>query len=175
MPLPAGISRMRLIRLPNLISGHRPNLFHYSHIILWRMSIPRSARRSSTLRSESGYWRYVVITRWDHFGQAIKVREGIFHPATVARTDAWQFLGSPDGLSEVDREGRLFLNPFGLEVWLMTTSRNALMRRCRCDPSVGLFACEAPSIRIQQQDPECGPGYICPDYRSWRRSVRLDR
>src|SRR5271165_88058 len=39
-----------------------PNRFHQYRTVSWLMSIPRSDRRSSTLRSDSGYLTYVNTT-----------------------------------------------------------------------------------------------------------------
>src|SRR5271157_3306279 len=39
------------------------NRFHQNRTVSWLMSIPRSARRSSTLRSDSGYFTYIITTR----------------------------------------------------------------------------------------------------------------
>ena len=39
------------------------NRFHQNRTVSWLMSIPRSARRSSTLRSDSGYLTYIITTR----------------------------------------------------------------------------------------------------------------
>jgi hypothetical protein len=41
----------------------RPNRFHQKRTVSWLMSIPRSAKRSSTLRSDSGYPTYIITTR----------------------------------------------------------------------------------------------------------------
>src|SRR6516162_8861927 len=40
-----------------------PNRFHQKRTVSWLISIPRSAKRSSTLRSESGYLTYIMTTR----------------------------------------------------------------------------------------------------------------
>src|SRR5580704_264120 len=39
-----------------------PNRFHQNRTVSWLMSIPRSANRSSTLRSDSGYRTYIITT-----------------------------------------------------------------------------------------------------------------
>ena len=41
------------------------------------MSIPRSARRSSTLRSDSGYLTYIITTRRMTSGELLKYRNGL--------------------------------------------------------------------------------------------------
>ena len=40
-------------------------------------SIPRSARRSSTLRSDSGYLTYIITTRRMTSGDLLKYRNGL--------------------------------------------------------------------------------------------------
>jgi hypothetical protein len=42
----------------------------------WLMSIPRSERRSSTLRSDSGYLTYIITTRRITSGELLKYRNG---------------------------------------------------------------------------------------------------
>ncbi len=44
--------------------------------VSWLMSIPRSAKRSSTLRSDSGYFTYIITTRQITFGELLKYRNG---------------------------------------------------------------------------------------------------
>ena len=41
------------------------------------MSIPRSAKRSSTLRSDSGYFTYIITTRRITSGELLKYRNGL--------------------------------------------------------------------------------------------------
>src|SRR3546814_3637124 len=36
---------------------------HHSRTVSWQMSIPRSNSRSSTFRSDSGYFTYIITTR----------------------------------------------------------------------------------------------------------------
>ena len=43
----------------------------------WLMSIPRSANRSSTLRSDSGYRTYIITTRRMTSGELLKYRNGL--------------------------------------------------------------------------------------------------
>jgi hypothetical protein len=40
-----------------------PKRFHQSLTVSWQMSIPGSASKSSTLRSDSGYRTYIMTTR----------------------------------------------------------------------------------------------------------------
>ena len=40
-----------------------PNRFHQNRTVSWLMSIPRSAKRSSTLRGDSGYFTYISTAR----------------------------------------------------------------------------------------------------------------
>jgi hypothetical protein len=41
------------------------------------MSIPRSAKRSSTFRSDSGYRTYIITTRRITSGELLKYRNGL--------------------------------------------------------------------------------------------------
>ena len=41
------------------------------------MSIPRSAKRSSTFRSDNGYRRYIITTRRITSGELLKYRNGL--------------------------------------------------------------------------------------------------
>ena len=54
-----------------------PNRFHQNRTVSWLMSIPRSARRSSTLRSDSGYLTYIITTRRMTSGELLKYRNGL--------------------------------------------------------------------------------------------------
>src|SRR5271166_4966527 len=51
----------RLFRISAANIG--PNRFHQNRTVSWLMSIPRSAKRSSTLRSDSGYFTYISTAR----------------------------------------------------------------------------------------------------------------
>src|SRR6202044_2582618 len=54
-----------------------PNRFHQNRTVSWLMSIPRSAKRSSTLRSDSGYLTYIITTRRMTSGELLKYRNGL--------------------------------------------------------------------------------------------------
>src|SRR5271165_5875387 len=54
-----------------------PNRFHQNRTVSWLMSIPRSASRSSTLRSDSGYLTYIITTRRMTSGELLKYRNGL--------------------------------------------------------------------------------------------------
>ena len=54
-----------------------PNRFHQNRTVSWLMSIPRSAKRSSTLRSDSGYFTYIITTRRMTSGELLKYRNGL--------------------------------------------------------------------------------------------------
>ena len=58
----------RLFRISAANIG--PNRFHQNRTVSWLMSIPRSAKRSSTLRSDSGYFKHRKV------GLAAGAREG---------------------------------------------------------------------------------------------------
>jgi hypothetical protein len=45
--------------------------------VSWLMSIPRSANKSSTLRSDSGYRTYIITTRRITSGELLKYRNGL--------------------------------------------------------------------------------------------------
>src|SRR5271154_2009018 len=51
----------RLLRISAANIG--PKRFHQNRTVSWLISIPRSASRSSTLRSDSGYLTYSITTR----------------------------------------------------------------------------------------------------------------
>ncbi len=65
----------RLFRASAASSG--PNRFHQNLTVSWLMSIPRSAKRSSTLRSESGYRTYIITTRRMTSGELLKYLNGL--------------------------------------------------------------------------------------------------
>src|SRR6185437_5509689 len=54
-----------------------PNRFHQNRTVSWLMSIPRSAKRSSTLRSDSWYRTYIITTRRMTSGEPLKYRNGL--------------------------------------------------------------------------------------------------
>jgi hypothetical protein len=54
-----------------------PNRFHQNRTVSWLMSIPRSAKRSSTFRSDSGYRTYIITTRRITSGELLKYRNGL--------------------------------------------------------------------------------------------------
>src|SRR5580704_3691635 len=64
----------RLLRISAANIG--PNRFHQYRTVSWLMSIPRSARRSSTLRSDRGYFTYIITTRRTTSGELLKYRNG---------------------------------------------------------------------------------------------------
>jgi hypothetical protein len=64
MPTPLRIAaHVRDASLTNLGGEHRPNRFRQNRTVSWLMSILRSANRSSTLRSDSGYRTHSITTR----------------------------------------------------------------------------------------------------------------
>src|SRR5580704_12754061 len=65
----------RLFRISAANIG--PNRFHQNRTVSWLMSIPRSAKRSSTLRSDSGYLTYIITTRRMTIGELLKYRNGL--------------------------------------------------------------------------------------------------
>src|ERR1019366_2718378 len=71
-----------------------PNRFHQSLTVSWQMSIPRSNSRSSTLRSDSGYFTYIITTRRITSGELSKYRNG--------------FLSIPAGYRSARSHGKWF-------------------------------------------------------------------
>jgi hypothetical protein len=69
--------------LSDLRGEHRSKRFHQNRTVSWLMSIPRSARRSSTLRSDSGYRTYIITTRRMTSGELLKYRNGLVMPQTI--------------------------------------------------------------------------------------------
>ena len=65
----------RLFRISAANIG--PNRLHQNRTVSWLMSIPRSAKRSSTLRSDSGYLTYIITTRRMTSGELLKYRNGL--------------------------------------------------------------------------------------------------
>ena len=54
VPLPVRVSRIASTRFFRISAANiGPNLFHHSRTVSWQMSMPRCARRSSTLRREA--------------------------------------------------------------------------------------------------------------------------
>ena len=65
-----------------------PNLFHQNRTVSWLMSIPRSDKRSSTLRSDSGYFTYNITARRIISGELLKYRKGLFITGTYPEPEA---------------------------------------------------------------------------------------
>ena len=65
----------RLLRIP--AANIWPNRFHQNHTVSWLMSIPHCAKRSSTLRTDSGYLTYIITTRRMTSGELLKYRNGL--------------------------------------------------------------------------------------------------
>ena len=66
-------TRFRRISAANI----GPNLFHQKRTVSWQMSIPRSASKSSTFSSDSGYLTYIITTRRIISGDELKQRNGL--------------------------------------------------------------------------------------------------
>src|SRR5208337_642454 len=73
----------RLLRISAANIG--ANRFHQNRTVSWLMSIPRSARRSSTLRSDSGYRTYIITTRRITSWRAVEVSERVAHSPKLPR------------------------------------------------------------------------------------------
>src|SRR5208283_1749157 len=65
-----------------------PNRFHQNRTVSWLMSIPRSARRSSTLRSDSGYLTYNHHDQTDDLWRAVEISERVAHRPSLPRAEA---------------------------------------------------------------------------------------
>ena len=63
---------MRNPVLSDLCRKHRAKPVPPNRIVSWLMSIPRSAKRSSTFRSDSGYRTYIITTRRITSGELLK-------------------------------------------------------------------------------------------------------
>jgi hypothetical protein len=61
-----------------------PNRFDQNRMVSWLMSIQRSAKRSPTLRSDSGYRTYIITTRRITSGELLKYRNGLLMGLTLA-------------------------------------------------------------------------------------------
>jgi hypothetical protein len=78
MPTPLGeAAQTRNTVLSDLCREHRAKRFHQNRIVSGLMSIPRSASRSSTLRSDRGYRTYIITTRRITSGELLKYRNGL--------------------------------------------------------------------------------------------------
>src|ERR1017187_5398681 len=64
-----------------------PNLFHQNRTVSWLMSIPRSDSRSSTLRSDSGYFTYIITARRIISGELLKYRKGLLMTGTYPKPE----------------------------------------------------------------------------------------
>ena len=70
--------RIRLIRFRRISAANiGPNLFHQNRTVSWLISIPRSCKRSSTLRSDSGKRTYNITARRMISGDVLKYRNGL--------------------------------------------------------------------------------------------------
>src|SRR5271167_1585046 len=72
------------------------------------MSIPRSASRSSTLRSDSGYLTYIITTRRMTSGELLKYRNGLLMAQSLPRPEAPRAFGltEPSWTPEPQHEPR---------------------------------------------------------------------
>jgi hypothetical protein len=78
MPAPLRMAtHVRDASVTNLSGEHRAEPVHQNRTVSWLMSIPRSAKRSSTFRSESGCLTYIVMTKRMTSGELLKYRNGL--------------------------------------------------------------------------------------------------
>ena len=69
--------RIRLTRFLRISATNiGPNLFHQNRTVSWLISIPRSCKRSSTLRSDSGNRTYSITARRITSGLVLKHLNG---------------------------------------------------------------------------------------------------
>ena len=66
-------TRFRRISAANI----GPKRFHRNRTVSWQMSIPRSASRSSTFLSDTGYLTYTITTSRITSGDELKQRNGL--------------------------------------------------------------------------------------------------
>jgi hypothetical protein len=103
-----------------------PNLFHQNRTVSWLMSIPRSDKRSSTLRSDSGYFTYIITARRIISGELLKYRKGLLMTGTYPK--ARDHSAGDLALSPVHFERHRQLNGRGGAVkWIWESS--CVMRR----------------------------------------------
>src|ERR1700756_1920466 len=81
-----------------------PNRFHQNRTVSWLMSIPRSARRSSTLRSDSGYLTYIITIKTDDLRRAVEISERIAHDPSLPRSEAPQAFGLTEPSAGFERQ-----------------------------------------------------------------------
>ncbi len=71
------LARIRSTHLRRISAAHiGPNLFHHKRTVSWLISMPRSWRRSSTLRRDSGNRTYIITARRMISGLVLKWRKG---------------------------------------------------------------------------------------------------
>src|SRR5277367_1702694 len=90
-------TRLRRISAANI----GPNRFHHSLTVSWQMSIPRSARRSSTFRNDSGYLNVHHDHEPDYLGRTVEIAKWVFHPRTVTARQAGGNFGLTEPLGEL--------------------------------------------------------------------------
>ena len=86
----------RLLRISAANIG--PNRFHQKRTVSWLMWIPRSAKRSSTLRSDSGYLTYIITTRRMTSGEAVEIPEWVAHGSKLPQPGKAQEIGLTEPL-----------------------------------------------------------------------------
>ena len=74
LTVPDRILLTRFLRISAANIG--PNLFHQNRTVSWLISMPRSCRRSSTLRSESGKRTYSITAKRMISGLVLKYLNG---------------------------------------------------------------------------------------------------
>src|ERR1019366_7287499 len=82
-----------------------PNRFHQNRTVSWLMSIPRSDRRSSTSRSDSGYFTYIITARRIISGELLKYRKGLLMTGTYPKPEAAPNDWSDNAVGEVIGRG----------------------------------------------------------------------
>src|SRR6201986_3450338 len=82
-----------------------PNQFHQNRTVSWLMSIPRSANRSSTLRSDGGYRTYIITTRRMTSGELLKYRNGLLMRRGQHRRDSPKICSDTAHVNDLPRQG----------------------------------------------------------------------
>jgi hypothetical protein len=89
MPPPLGIAtHLRHPPLPDLGGEDRAEPVPPKPDCLVAMSIPRSDRRSSTLRSDSGYFTYIITAKRIIAGELLKYLNGLLMTRTYSKLEA---------------------------------------------------------------------------------------
>jgi hypothetical protein len=102
MPPPLGeVAQKRNPVLSDLCRRHRAKPVPQEPDRLVAMSITRSAKKSSTFRSDSGYCTYIITTGWITSGELLK------YPNGLRMAQSYQVRGGPKNCSDTTLRTRL--------------------------------------------------------------------